>query len=674
MMLKLLFRSTLAVLASVLPGLCAGANDSGFSLYPVPAVFTSQGGDANAARIDPDFAVAVPGERGGKYFSDSFRDLFPESVSVITAANKRRTFAVSMQVARASKYVVEKPDGTSDVYLPITGSIYFTNVMTGEVLFTFTRTEITQVTLRRDATATGSSQIQSYFRQNFDELVTSLVKTARSQFHPKSITAIVRGEWKGLAVLDGGRDQGLSRDDTLSDPDGNEVRVISAGPRYAIARLELGKFVRGGKFSKVSNQTLAEILKPRVLPLVDKTPQDLPEQTIVQILSDALGAKSSISLTPVNRTYQAVLTTIAAKADISQDAIRQRELPNFFFRLNVPEPIEFEAPTNLAHKTRRVYEAMALAELVDRSGRVLWAGIGENHIEDEVTAGIAFNSSARREVVIKNALLDLANRFGKEMKFSSAEVAVTSGGSEPSLRDDHGMLAKGASNLFVYRNIGKVEGIDSDVRVPIWSINVSSVTDGSAGASLDLPVVEGAPEPVAGDVVFLSGVSRSGLVTHKRFGPCPEQKLGSVEISGYGDIARNIFASRFKATYITQGLSVKVAELVRSGSGFKGEIKAMSEGADYCVEPVYRVDLVEPTCTGDVCADIATVRLTYRLRIKDATGDIKVRQGLETKMTTGALPRKTSEATRKAALRADLLDEVVKLNSSMIPSLSKETY
>jgi hypothetical protein len=659
--------------ALALTSVSAIGAEGSYKLFPVAAVFSTSSNDPGDSKIDSDFSAAVSGEDGGKYFDESFRAAFPGSVANIDNANKRRTFVVSLQIARASKYVVGKPDGTDDVYLPLTGSIYFTNVITGEVLYTLTKTEIKFATVTHEASANGSRRVQALFRENFEELVSTLIKEAVGQFHPSIISAVVRSEWKGLAILDGGREQGISREDTLVDPQGNELLVVSAGPTYSIGKMQLGVISRGSTFSRVSNQTLAEIRRPRVLPIVENAPRDFPEQTLVQLLSDSLGAKSAISLIPVNRTYQSVLTTVASKIDISQEKIRQRELPNFFFRLNIPEPIAYEVPTNLDYKTRRVYEAIAIAQMVDRSGRVLYSGIGRNRIEDEVTSGIAFNDSARKEVVIKNALIDLANRFGSEMKFSDAELAVKTGGKEITLQDDLGMLSKGAS-WRVYRSIGKQDGINGDVRVPTWDISVTEVSSGQANAILDLPIVDGAPEPAIGDVVFLNGVTGSGLVTRKRFGPCPEQKLGAIGIPGYGELAQSVFASNFKAPYFSRGLGVKISELVSAGSGFKSDLAVTDVPVDYCVEPAYRVDTGEAKCSGDACGDVATIRLTYRIRIGVAAGEIKVRQGLESKLTAGMLPKATPLAARASALQADMRDELLKLNSSIVSGLLKEVY
>ncbi len=654
-------------------GWCLDAN---IKLYPVAAVF-SVGGTRAPSRIDNDFTAALPSAQTGNEFAKSIRLAFPDTVAAITDENKRRTFTVSLQVARASKYLIDKKDGTLDVYLPITASIYFTNLMTGEVLFTATRTHITQGTFIRKDIETGSPKIQALYRSSFNELYGELIKEAREKFQPHTIHASVRGEWKGLAILDSGSQSGIRRGDSLQDASGVELQVISAGPTYAIASKQLGEFKPGTAFAKVTNQTLAEINRPRVLPLIERTPADLPAETILQLFSDALGSKAPISLIPVNPTFAQVLQTASANSSISQQVIYKRELPGFFLRLKVSDPVEYEIPTNLAYKTRRVYEAMALADLVDREGRVLFSGYGINRIEDEVVSGIAFNPAARREVVIKNALLDLANRFAREMKFENAQLPVISAITserEFGLQDTHGMLTKG-SNWRVYRSIGNIPGISGPVSVPTWEIRVAEVSGEKARAVLDMPIVEGAPEPAMGDVVFLDGVAGSQLITQKHFGLCPEQKLGAIEIPYYGDLAANVFAASVHVPYFSPGLAQKVNELVSSGSGFRANAAFKESGIDYCVEPVYRIDSVGSKCEDSFCRETAMVRLTYRIRTGGiATGEIKARHGLEMRVTSAGISKTASDEVRMNALKSDVIVEIIKMNSQIGAILNRENY
>ena len=143
---------------------------------------------------------------------------------------------------------------------------------------------------------------------------------------------------------------------------------------------------------------------------------------------------------------------------------------------------------------------------------------------------------------------------------------------------------------------------------------------------------------------------------------------------GYSDLAQNIFAARFKANYFSKGLGDKVNELIRAGSGFKSDFKIENPSADYCVEPVYRIDIAEQKCASESCADVATIRLTYRIYSDGPTKEIKVKQGLELKLTTGMLPKATSSSARMSALQDDMVDDLIQLNTSIISTLSKEIY
>src|SRR5262244_3515014 len=113
------FAPVLLLLAST--GLASA--DVRYELFPVGGVFFSD--DAGSSLIDADFRSVLSREEL-HYFEERFRKRF-SAAKTISEANYRRTYAVSLQIARASRYRVEKIDGTVDLYAPVTASIYFTN-------------------------------------------------------------------------------------------------------------------------------------------------------------------------------------------------------------------------------------------------------------------------------------------------------------------------------------------------------------------------------------------------------------------------------------------------------------------------------------------------------------------------------------------------------------------
>lgn len=654
-----------AALLAAVPAVAAPA----FQVYPVRGLFFTR--EAGAALIDEDFSKSEAADLGA-YFEKKFRAAFPEAAKTIDDTNKRRTFAVSLQVARASVFLVPKPPTqVVDVYLPMTASLYFTNVMTGEILFAATRTDVPLGSiLDTDVKAEGHPRIRGLFGRYFHELTDELIDDARKQFNPKTTFAQVRSEWNGLGILDQGERAGVATDDSFVDDQGNELRVVSVGPTYAIARAELGKIVGGGKYSRVSNATMAEIHKPRVLAFIDESPAQLPREALLQLFSDALGAKSPVSLLPVNSTFAEVLKSVATHAEISQDQVRQRELPDLFLRLHVYEPISFNAPTDKAYKSRRITQAIAFAEVQDRSGRVLFAASGRDRVQDEVVNNIAIDAGSRREIVVKNALIDLAKKFATGFQVKRLEVPVVEGSkTEVTLKDDVGALNVGAA-VRIFHDIGRIDGIADSVRVPIWEVEIDE-----AGATphgkLSLPITETSPAPVKGDVIVFEGVS-TGRPARVRLGPCgAPEKLGAVDFPGYEPLMQNLFAANSPAPFYASGLATHVSSLLNASCGFKSELPFKEPKTELCVQTVHRIDSGEQACSDEGCADKLSVRLTYRIK-KGAAGEVVTKHGLEAQVKGTTLPTATLAPDRAASIRADLTDEALELGPQITAAFAAD--
>ncbi len=655
--------------ALLLLGLSAGtAPASGkFQFYPLHGIFHSR---EATAKLDPAFLAALgPAEHAR--FEASFRAAYPEAAPALRESNRRRTFVVSLQVSRASRYDVPKINGNVDVFLPVTASLHFTNVVTGEVLFATTRTYIKTVTLASREAAPGSPTVAGLYAETFRELVDELVADARARLDPVSVRATVRGSWKGLAILDGGRDRGFVRGDTVVDASGNELRLVSVGRNHAVGRVELGAFAEGEPFEKLAPRTISGIRKPRVLPVMEELPAWLPAETAEQLFSDALAAQGPVSLVPVNRTFADVLREVASQTDLSQEKLRQRDLPSHFLRLHVLEPHSYEIPTNLEWATRRITDAVVFAEIVDRHGRVLHAAHGRDRIEDEITRGMAFDLAARKEIAVKNALLDLAKRLGRELKLEGAELPLVAENGAASAKDPDGLLVRGA-NVQVLRNVGKVGGIPEQVLVPVWEMAVGGSDSGTAELRPALALVEGAPSPRRGDVILVDG-ARSGLPTRRRLGPCGvAEKLGALDVPGYEPLAMNLFAASGVAPYFATGFGARLAAFVTSGNGFASGLDAAEPAVDFCVQAVHRIDPKEPDCDRKVCADVTSLKLTFRLREGGPSGEVKARRGAETTLRGTGLPPGTGAAARSEALAADVLDQILKVAPAAAGALREE--
>lgn len=666
--LPLLLLATLANYPSV-----AHAEAAALKLYPVKGVF----GLANEARgdrrmINEHFKRALS-QKEMNYFESRFRAAFPASVKGIDSTNKRRTFAVSLQVTRASYYAVPKPAIRAvDVLLPMTASVYFTNILTGEVLFATTLTHVPRGTLSEPLAQPGSPKIGELYRQSFRELIDDLVATVHRRFNPRLITATVQKRWNDLAVLDVGLNGGIRSEDSLKDADGNEVLVLWSAPGYSVARATLGKVQTGKIFSRISNGTLAELKRTRILPLIEEAPKGMPQEAIIQMFGDALGDAAPISLMPVNRTFSAVLQAVIAKSQISQKEVRSRALPQLFVRLRVGEPVSFEVPTDQPYRRRRLTEATAQVLVQDDRGRVQYATVAHSRIEDIIIDGMAMDLASRREVVVKNALVELAHKCSLGFQPRNVELPVTKAhGDTFEVVDPQELLEQGG-NFLVFRTVGKVN--KEEVRVPVWEAKVVESNQTTVRGQTILPVVAGEPSPRKGDLVLLQGADTPGA-SRRRFGSCGHvDNLGSVALPEIEALALNQFAAAYPAPYYAPGLVEQVEALVQEGTGFEKSLKLIPAPIDLCVEPVYRIDPLPQSCSGGFCTEVARVRLTYRIRQGGAAGEVKAKRGLETTMRATALPTASSAAQRALARHLDLVDEVLKLAPQIASGFAKQSF
>ncbi|MCA0358276.1 MAG: hypothetical protein LCH78_15755 [Proteobacteria bacterium] len=610
-------------------------------LYVVDAVFVQTG----AADAVEGAQAALTSRAAGALFKTQFRQAYPSVVDRIDDGARTRTFVVSLQVPRVSEYAIAKVNGTVERQLFLTASLYFTNVVTGEVLFTYNATAYRADVSAVNAPAPSVETRQARLLELYQSLTADLVQKSRKAFRPFEISASVQKGVGDLVQLDKGATDGLSVDDALVSPSG-ELKVVFVEGRYALARPQLGGAPHAGStWTKYSTNRLADVARPRAIVRIAQNGSPFADVAIEQMITDSLGEAAPITIIPVNPAFSQVVETVRQSTDIRADRFTVRSAPDLFVRISVLPPYAYELPTNLAYKTVRVTRSVVLAEVVDVQGRVQFAGLGQSTLRDEITEGMGYERQARFEVAIRNALLDLARGISTGLKPDRADLVVKESADKTfSVADPKGLLRAGMSVL-VLRGGAEL--------TPIWSATIHTAGQGRADGTLTMPFYAGASTVRPGDLIRVTRLGRLSPLGVARTRPCgTSESLGALKLPAFEATALNRWASGASQDVDLSQVAADASKALEATGLFKASDGIAGETAKICVEPVVRADLIQEACDPQgVCRSDITLRVTYRLR---RDGQVIFRDGLETVVHTAGYPKHTPPADREILVENDV--------------------
>lgn len=575
-------------------------NSQAFQIYPSQNILglndPCQQQQADSA-LDCLFTEAVGSEEYKQDLRDTFKNVskqvFPSYiVDNITSKTRNQTWVLSAEVVRASRYNVNKGT-TSEVFLPITVSLKLTNIMTGEVLFSRNYTEIQPasfLTVDIDSEITKQT-LKSHYQALLKSSIEGLLKEAGQTFQPSRITSQVQKNWKGYIILDKGLESGIGNNDELVDTTGSStIRIIHSEPEYAVAVPILANEIRKDMiFEKVATSTKNAVRKPKALLADISTSNGISASLVEQLFSDNLG-EAAFSLLPINPRFTQLSQSISQETDLSQEHIAAldvakssnsnfRPLPDLFLRVSVAEPLTYSLPSATGDVQHRVVESRVYGDLLDNTGRVIFATQAKDRIEENIPKGIGFDTNARIEVATKNALLDLAKQFSTQVKFNRFSLKVDDINEDTlDIVDNDGQLQIGAA-IKVFRKIN-VDGIE--VLVPLWEARVEKRSENKAIARLLLPISASSEQtlkPKSNDIVLLDSATQGGAsgiafckdnpntVDNIKFGNIPQQTYYFVasksKIPVYGAMT----------SYIGQNSLAESVQKITQNTGFRSAIK-----------------------------------------------------------------------------------------------------
>ena len=526
-------------------------------------------------------------------FLSSFKAAFPNAVETIDPKQKSRTSAAFLTISRASKYEV-KTDGSSVVLysLPVTATINFMNILTGELLYSQVYTHIGNIEMTVDDPNANEKIVHEY-QETYKGLIDELAKNASKSFIPKKIQAKIVGKEFGLLVLNKGLSDGISEGDSLDGEAGSLIKVKYASNNYSVAREEFASASIGSFVTKTYNQSLSDLKKPKVTLLdiqYDQNKSTVTPNMLYQFFVDKLAQNGSFTLVPTNKNFWKAINALQGSANLEM-RFSKRTTPEYFMRLWIDGPYQYDIPTNVDYAFTRNYHATICGEILDTSARVLAASCKNEKIEDKVTFGKAYSKEAQFEVVVKNAALSLAEEFAKTVSFEPISYQVASVDKDSiEILDEKNLLNIGSS-LTIYRNLGEIGGIHN-VYIPISEASVERKEGDKVYAKEIMKSFNGAPNIASKDMIF-EQVAKGSNDTSKLFSMCniPSNK-GSVSIDGFEESAKFIIAKNIKYPFYD---ALNLQEIITKHIDeveFEHVPKIIAPVSTYCINPIYKFDLV----------------------------------------------------------------------------------
>lgn len=573
-------------------------------LYPVAGLF---GLDATAcgrlagsvasndtAYVSPELCFAVTPERRaalGERFRQRVATRFPGVVSDLSTgpgagltreATVTGTAVVSLHMTRLDLWRVS--NGPSiEVHTPLGLTLMVSDMATGEVLFSESLNGRVSGVMSRGGNV---QQIQRQIDGQLETALDTLVDQAATRFQPRAVTAQVRGRAGDRFVVDQGRSGGLREGDFL----GGDVRVVHADAAYSIVEPLLGSLSVGQALSRQVAQPTTALARPSMLVVVADAPEHVGRRHLAAVVETALGEATAFSAAPVNPSFVEIRNQTLGQSGADY---RPRALPDYFLRVTALVLPSASMPTEVRGVSIRSHQARVLVEVIDRAGRVLFAGQGVESWRDAEISDLSFSAEQRDDLALIAAVRQAVEVVGREFRPQTLRLPVSAAAGGVRVADPGGALTPGVS-ASILRRIGRVPGIDGDVWSPITNVEVMSTDqDGAIARFAGVETVSvRSGDQLAWEAPSLATASRRWFIQ------CADaQGNGSVSARGsipqptFGPIAVNAFAAAFRAPVRIRDFEDELRPLLIGqfeGLEQMGVLSPPPE--DVCFEPVHQAE------------------------------------------------------------------------------------
>lgn len=630
------------------------AADSGIKTYPVQGIFVSNQNENKKITFDKkdeDMSFEI------NFMSDEFKDLikdrqrdffipefiktylanFPDTTSELTDKNKYKTIVSYISIPRASKYIVKKPNG-NEIFLPLTTSLTFVNVLTGETIYS------TSHTIYNKLLEDNYEQITEKYMSAYRDSLANVIEKSKTNFHPFEIPVKVIDIYKNLYILDKGSEVGIAEDDLLFDSNENQLSIIYSTLNYSIAKPVLGNDIMvNSVFAKQSNNGgINQIKKPKVLLI-----NDMGNSSIYDLLITNLGDNSKINLLATNPTFNEMRKTVVdINNNFKSTNIVPKNLPDYFLLFNFTPPVKTAFKQNQSGLDSIYYQMLGCGTIFDKTGKVVFAKCADDKTEPRFSNQDYGTSEADiTGILFKNLIAKISQQINAQIEFREYEFKIKQIENNEIVIEDKSEILSEGDVVTIFKS-HKANG--NEYLIPEFKYNVITVSKGLATCSLDYPYNDNIEKPSKSDVAKSSMiVSAGGSNFYKVDTSNMKLSDSNVTIKHLDKFITPIIGTSFKKPLSLDNTTIEDKMNAVNGTlMFRDKLNISKSASDSKVIPYYSAVLKKHKVKGYTKID--TYKLTVGIKISEK-GKIVADKSVNQDITI-TLPLKNDEPTLQIEL------------------------
>ena len=603
------------------PPFSYGSEINPIKTYPVKGLFLSNGTTSNEFRtlydnkVNKDMFI-------GKFIQE-YKSNFANSIDEINDLNKYKTLVSYISIPRVSKYIDKRPNGDI-IYLPLTLSLSFVNIISGETIYSNSKT-IYGSTLTDDY-----QTISNIYKENYNKAIDNLITESKANFHPFEIPVKVIDNYKNLYILNKGSESGIAEDDELFDENSNQLSVIYSTVGYSIGKNEFGYNIAPNTtfIKQANNGGINQIKKPKVLLI-----NDVANESIYDLLSSSLGEDSKINLLTINPTFNTMRSTVFKLNNLTsvENEQLQRNLPDYFLYFTFTKPIKASITLNRTGLKNEYFNMMACGTIFDKSGKIVFS-----QCADETSDGRASNKQYgasdqdRIEILSKNLIDKLSEKINEQINFKEFEFKIKDINNNEIILEDKTENLREGNSITLYK---KIKANNNEYLIPMYKYNVIEVSNGLAKCQFDFPYLDNADKPSK------SNIAKSTIIVSPNGSNFYQVSTDNMAMDGNEIELTNL--DKFTLPILGAGLKKPLAldnsiitnkvAMINNSAMFKTNLKISENNSDLIIKPIYKINLKKHKVEGytqintyKILAGVETYKNNKKITQKTLTQEVTI--------------------------------------------------